>query len=399
MSLTYLVTGGAGFIGSHTAEALLRRGDSVLVVDEMNDYYSLRQKQHNLDKLAAAASHCNSVFKFYQGSCEDEAFMAIIFETEHIDRVCHLAARAGVRPSIKANVTATVTLLELARLHSITNFVYASSSSVYGSSTKVPFAESDATDCPVSPYAATKKSCELMAATYNHLYALPTIGLRFFTVYGPRGRPDMAPFLFVDHISRGLPINKFGNGTSCRDYTYISDIVSGILASLDSPRKDAAIFNLGNSTTVSLEEFISVIESTVGEKAIINQLPEQPGDVPRTFADLTLSSRELGYKPTTDIRTGMRLFVDWYRSEYPTLDMGLEYSPSQISIEVSSPSAPAYTQISSESPVTINAASLRPRSSLHSLSKVSTSCNILQSPSPPPSECLVSEYAMSASEE
>nr|KAJ3422900.1 hypothetical protein HK105_005776 [Polyrhizophydium stewartii] len=217
---------------------------------------------------------------------------------------------------IQANVTATVTLLELAREFGVDNFVYASSSSVYGQNAKVPFAESDRTDAPVSPYAATKKSCELMAATYNHLYGLPTIGLRFFTVYGPRGRPDMAPFMFVDRIASGKPINKFGDGSSCRDYTFIDDIVAGVLAALDSPRPKAAVFNLGNSATVSLNEFIAAIEEIVGRRAIINQMPDQPGDVPRTFADLTLASKELGYRPTTSIRDGMRKFFAWYATEY-----------------------------------------------------------------------------------
>ncbi|KAI8924201.1 hypothetical protein BC831DRAFT_466558 [Entophlyctis helioformis] len=307
-----LVTGGAGFIGSHTAESLLSQGHAVVVVDEMNDYYDLRQKQANLDILAQTAARSGAFYRFFRGSCEDASFMARVFDESpvRIDRVCHLAARAGVRPSIQdphlyvqANITATLTLLELARQHKIANFVYASSSSVYGQNAKVPFAESDRTDSP---------ACELLASTYSHLYGIPVTGLRFFTVYGPRGRPDMAPFMFVDRISRGIPINQFGDGTSCRDYTYISDIVAGIEAALARPSPTPAVFNLGNSATVSLSEFIAVIEESVGREAVIRRLPDQPGDVPRTFADLTLSSAVLGYKPTTDIRTGMRQFVQWY---------------------------------------------------------------------------------------
>ncbi|XJO74039.1 hypothetical protein BDV3_004918 [Batrachochytrium dendrobatidis] len=414
MPSTYLVTGGAGFIGSHTAEALLLRGDSVIVVDEINDYYSINQKQHNLDALCAAALRSKSAFKFYQGSCQDESFMANIFEAEHIDIVCHLAARAGVRPSIRANVTATVNLLELSRQHNISNFVYASSSSVYGKNTKVPFAETDRTDYPVSPYAATKKTCELMATTYNHMYGLPTTGLRFFTVYGPRGRPDMAPFLFVDKISRGIPIDKFGDGTSCRDYTFITDIVSGILAALDRPSQKAAIYNLGNSATVSLNDFIHVIEETVGKKAVIHSLPDQLGDVFRTYADLTLSERELGYQPTTDIRAGMRLFVDWYQTAYrKTQEMdALQTTQTEHDSRLEK------RQLSFKPSVGVNLAfcgmeqqRLKMRlidndGSVHGngtsnesvplfLESIVSSRCMMQSPSPPPSDCMALDYAIS----
>ncbi|RKO88675.1 hypothetical protein BDK51DRAFT_24884 [Blyttiomyces helicus] len=323
-----LVTGGAGFIGSHTAEALLTRGNSVVVVDEMNDYYNVRQKEENLLILCATAEKHGSRFKFYRADCSDARQMETIFAAERPDIICHLAARAGVRPSIadpflyvQANVTGTVTMLEMAHRFKVKNFVYASSSSVYGSNTKVPFAESDPTEKPVSPYAATKKACELMAQTYHHLYGIPCTGLRFFTVYGPRGRPDMAPLMFVDKISRGVPINRFGDGSSSRDYTYIADIVSGILASIDNPHP-CEVFNLGNSGVVRLSHFISVVEAAVGKKAVINVLPDQPGDVPTTFADLTKSARQLGYRPTTSIEAGIRKLVEWYAAQAQRRESG-----------------------------------------------------------------------------
>ncbi|KAI9208172.1 uncharacterized protein BJ171DRAFT_595979 [Polychytrium aggregatum] len=314
-----LVTGGAGFIGSHTAEALLARGDSVVVVDELNDYYDLSQKMANIDILKAKAAETGSQFQFFQADCADMTSMTTIFELERPDVVCHLAARAGVRPSIKdphiyvhSNIQATVTMLEMARQFGVSNFVYASSSSVYGANTKIPFAEDDTTENTVSPYAATKKACEIMAKTYHSLYKINVTGLRFFTVYGPRGRPDMAPWMFVEKISSGSPINKYGDGSSCRDYTYIDDIVSGVLASIDKPHP-CEVFNLGNSQTINLNGFIEVIEDVVGKKALIKQLPDQPGDVPLTYADLTKSSRMLGYRPQTSLREGMSKFVEWYR--------------------------------------------------------------------------------------
>lgn len=238
---TYIVTGVAGFIGSHVAEQLLQRGDDVVGIDQVNDYYSLKQKHGNLQILNAFRS-----FHFYKADCADNEAMMQIFKSHKPQVVIHLAARAGVRPSIDepqlyihSNITATTNLLEVSRIHHIKNFVYASSSSgidhisnrlVYGENSKVPFTESDRTDSPLSQYAATKKACELFASTYSHLYNLPTTGLRFFTVYGPRGRPDMAPFKFVDHIINGRPIPVYGDGSSSRDYTYIDDIVSGVIS-------------------------------------------------------------------------------------------------------------------------------------------------------------------------
>ncbi|KAJ3205795.1 hypothetical protein HDU67_008632 [Dinochytrium kinnereticum] len=314
-----LVTGGAGFIGSHTAEFLLRRGDHVVVVDEMNDYYDLDQKRENLRILARTAASSGSIFRFYKADISVREDMELIFDAERPDAICHLAARAGVRPSIndpyiyvQTNILGTTTLLDLSQKYNVSNFVYASSSSVYGGNTKVPFAESDATEAPISPYAATKKACELMASTYSHLYKLNVTGLRFFTVYGPRGRPDMAPFMFVKKIASGITIDQFGDGTSSRDYTYIDDIVAGVVASIDNPHR-CAVFNLGNSATVTLKRFINVVETAVGRSAVINMKPDQPGDVKTTFADLTLSEKELGYKPTVSIEEGISRLVQWFK--------------------------------------------------------------------------------------
>ncbi|KAI8852684.1 hypothetical protein BC829DRAFT_384292 [Chytridium lagenaria] len=316
-----LVTGGAGFIGSHTAEYLLKRGDQVVVVDEMNDYYDLEQKRENLRILVRTAIKHNTVFRFYKADIAVKEDMELIFESERPNVICHLAARAGVRPSIQdpfiyvqTNILGTTTLLDLSAKYNVSNFVYASSSSVYGGNTKVPFAENDPTEHPISPYAATKKACELMASTYAHLYSLNVTGLRFFTVYGPRGRPDMAPFMFVKKISSGTPIDQFGDGTSSRDYTYIDDIVSGVIASIDRPHR-CAVFNLGNSATVTLSRFINVVESAVGKKAVINMKGDQPGDVKTTFADLTLSEAELEYAPAVSIEEGIARLVEWFKAK------------------------------------------------------------------------------------
>ncbi|KAJ3193098.1 hypothetical protein HK101_005420 [Irineochytrium annulatum] len=330
MPIKILVTGGAGFIGSHTAEQLLARGDNVVVVDEMNDYYDLSQKEENLRILSRQALRSKCTFRFYKADVSDRAAMGRIFEEEHFDVVIHLAARAGVRPSIadpflyvQSNVMGTTTLLDLSHKHAIKNFIYASSSSVYGGNTKVPFAESDPTEHPISPYAATKKACELMASTFAHLYGLNVTGLRFFTVYGPRGRPDMAPFMFMRRVSLGIPIDRFGDGTSSRDYTFIDDIVSGVLAAVDRPHK-CAVFNLGNSNTVTLGRFIRVVEESVGRRAVINVKPDQPGDVKTTFADLTLSEAELGYQPRVSIEEGMRRLAEWFAEREATMEGVLE---------------------------------------------------------------------------
>ncbi|CAI5712730.1 hypothetical protein KXD40_001623 [Peronospora effusa] len=314
-----LVTGAAGFIGFHTAKALLARGDDVVIIDELNDYYDVKLKQSNLDWLTNIYSSRVSV---YIGDLCDQQFVRRVFKETKANSVVHLAARAGVRPSIdnplmyiQANVVATMVVLDACREFGIKKFVYASSSSVYGGSMKERFSEEDIVDFPVSPYAATKKSCELLAHTYHHLYGLDTIGLRFFTVYGPRGRPDMAPFKFMDRIARDVAIDQYGDGSSSRDYTFIDDIVQGVVLSLDRGH-GCEVFNLGRGTPVLLADFISIIEGLVGKKAKINILPDQPGDVQRTSADISKAERLLGYKPTTPLEQGLATTWNWYSKFY-----------------------------------------------------------------------------------
>jgi len=320
---TVLVTGAAGFIGSHVAEVLLARGDRVIAVDEVNDYYDVRIKRANIQALATRFSV--DQFCFYEGDLCDEAFIGQIFERERPRWVVHLAARAGVRPSIQdpfvyiqSNVVATTRLLELARTYGNEHFVFASSSSVYGGSKQSLFSETDVVDYPVSPYAATKKSCELMGYTYHHLYGLHVAGLRFFTVYGPRGRPDMAPFKFVDRVVRGAEIQQYGDGSSSRDYTYIDDIVDGVVRSLDRPL-GYQIYNLGNGNPVGLRDFIRIVEESTGKKATIRILPDQPGDVPRTAANINKARQLLGYEPKVPFREGIERLVKWYTTEYQTM--------------------------------------------------------------------------------
>lgn len=281
-----LVTGGAGFIGSHVADALLVRGDRVIVVDEMNDYYDVRQKHANLEHLKQKHGNRCTV---YRGDICDVDFIGDIFERERPTHVCHLAARAGVRASIidpyiyvHSNIEGTTRLLDLARLYSIKNFVYASSSSVYGCSDKEILSESDVVEKPVSPYAATKKACELLAYTFYHLYGLNNTGLRFFTVYGPRGRPDMAPFKFIDRVYRGVPIQQFGGGDTSRDYTYISDIVHGVVAAIDRPL-GCEVINLGNGKPYLLKDFIQMVGQCVGKPVHIQHLPPQVSTEAYTF--------------------------------------------------------------------------------------------------------------------
>lgn len=313
---TILVTGAAGFIGSATAYHLLERGDDVVIIDELNDYYSLAQKRGNINRLVSefGEERC----RVYIGDICDQALIDTIFQNHPVDSIIHLAARAGVRPSIDdpfiyvhSNVKGQTTLLEACRKYDIQTFVYASSSSVYGGSKKELFSENDVVDKPCSQYAATKKSCELLAATYNNLYGINTSGLRFFTVYGPNGRPDMAPFKFVDRVFRGVPMDQYGDGTSERDYTYITDIVQGVILAVDKPC-GCEVFNIGRGTPTSLKTFISLVEKYVGKKAIINYLPDQPGDVPRTCADISHTQRMLGYKPTTSFEDGLKKTVEWY---------------------------------------------------------------------------------------
>lgn len=317
-----LVTGGAGFIGSHVAEALLQRGDDVVIVDEMNDYYDLRIKEQNLALLREAYPEHTNRLKIYNGDICDEELMMRIFETEQPTWVCHMAARAGVRPSIQdpyvyihSNIKGTTMLMELSAKFGVKNFVFASSSSVYGSSKSTFFSEEEATDYPDSPYAATKKACELLAYTYHHLYNLNVSALRFFTVYGPRGRPDMAPFKFIDRVSRGVEIQQFGDGSSSRDYTYISDIVDGIVRAVDRPHP-YEVFNLGKGSGTSLKQFIDLVQKHVGKEAVIRVMPDQPGDVPYTCADVSKAYALLGYKSKVTFEEGIRRTAMWYRKAY-----------------------------------------------------------------------------------
>ena len=316
-----LVTGGAGFIGSHVALHLLERGDDVVIIDEMNDYYDVHIKQSNLDLLRAAYPD-EKRLKIYNGDICDESLMLQLFEQERPQWVCHMAARAGVRPSIQdpyiyihSNIKGTTHLMELSAKFGVQNFVFASSSSVYGGSKSTYFSEDEVVDNPVSPYAASKKACELLAYTYHHLYNLNVTGLRFFTVYGPRGRPDMAPFKFIDRVSRGVELQQFGDGSSSRDYTYISDIVDGVVRAVDRPYP-YQIFNLGKGSGTSLKDFLQLVQKHVGQKAIIRVLPDQPGDVPYTCADVSKAKELLGYESKVPFEEGIRRTVAWYKEAH-----------------------------------------------------------------------------------
>ncbi len=312
-----LVTGAAGFIGYHVAERLLARGDRVVGLDNCNDYYDVSLKEARLQQLGRHAG-----FAFYRGDVADPAAVARAFDAGPFDVVCHLAAQAGVRYSLenpvaygRANLMGFLHVLEACRHRGTGNLVYASSSSVYGADETVPFAETHRVDRPVSLYAATKVANELMAHTYHHLYGLPCTGLRFFTVYGPWGRPDMALFSFTRAILAGEPIDVYNHGDMERDFTYIDDIAAGVVAAIDRPLGDE-VLNLGNHQSVRLERFIEVIEQAVGRPAVKNYLPMQPGDVPRTHADVDRAARLLDWRPTTPIERGIPRFVTWYREYY-----------------------------------------------------------------------------------
>jgi UDP-glucuronate 4-epimerase len=315
-----LVTGGAGFIGSHVAESLLLRGDDVVIVDEVNDYYDVSIKELNLKLLQS--KYPETRLKVYRGDICCEDLMLKIFETEKPTFVCHMAARAGVRPSIQdpyvyihSNIKGTTHLMELSARFGVQNFVFASSSSVYGDSTSTYFSEDEVVDQPVSPYAATKKACELLAYTYHHLYKLNISALRFFTVFGPRGRPDMAPFKFIDRVSRGVEIQQFGDGSSSRDYTYIDDIVDGVVRSIDRPYA-YEVFNLGKGSGTSLKDFIDLVQKYVEKPAIVRVMPDQPGDVPYTCANVSKASVLLGYTSKVSFEEGIKNTARWYKKTY-----------------------------------------------------------------------------------
>jgi UDP-glucuronate 4-epimerase len=316
-----LLTGAAGFIGSHTVERLLGAGCTVIGVDNFDRFYDPAIKRRNLAEVARHPGA--SRFTVIEADLCDADAMAKVFEEHRPTGVIHLAARAGVRPSIEqpalyalVNVEGTTVMLEAARrTKECTRFVMASSSSVYGNNPKVPFAESDDVNAPISPYAATKRSCELIAHTYTHLYKLPIACLRFFTVFGPRQRPDLAIGKFIRLVSRGEPIPFFGDGSTSRDYTFIEDIVTGVLAAYDRiPHHGYRIWNLGGSDPVTLREMVDTIGRVVGKTPNIQSLPLQPGDVERTFADLTRSTAELGFRPTTAFQDGVRRQWDWFRA-------------------------------------------------------------------------------------
>jgi len=308
-----LVTGAAGFIGSHLCEALLTRGDQIIAVDNFDPFYPEKIKRRNIENLLSSVN-----FHFYQDSILDVDRLDQIFTTHSPTHVVHLAALAGVRPSIqqpsqyqKINVEGTTNLLEMARKFRVQNFIFASSSSVYGNNKKVPFSETDNVDYPISPYAATKKAGELLCYTYHYLYHINIFALRFFTVYGPRQRPEMAIHKFTRAIDNGETIQVYGYGRHKRDFTYIDDIIQGVVRAIDRV-KGYEIINLGESQTVTTNQMIEYIEKALGKKAIREDLPVQPGDVEQTYADIRKARQLLDYHPTTPIEEGIRKFVDWY---------------------------------------------------------------------------------------
>ncbi|WP_010584368.1 NAD-dependent epimerase [Schlesneria paludicola] len=331
--MKYLVTGAAGFIGMHVSAALLDRGDQVVGFDNLNPYYAVQLKRDRLERLMPRAG-----FRFEQGDLADLSRLSKLFDAEQFDVVINLAAQAGVRYSltnphayVESNLVGVVNILEACRHHQVGHLVYASSSSVYGSNTEMPFSIHHNVDHPLSLYAATKKSNELMAHTYSHLFQLPTTGLRFFTVYGPWGRPDMAMWLFTKAILAGEPIDVFNNGLMRRDFTYIDDIVQGVIRvadripeanpdwSSDHPdpgtsRGPFKIYNIGNNQPVELMALIESLERELGQSAVKNFLPMQAGDVPATYADIDDLIRDVGFQPTTAITEGVRRFVEWYRA-------------------------------------------------------------------------------------
>lgn len=314
MPKNYLITGGAGFIGSHLTERMLSDGHRVTIFDDFNTYYAPEIKWSNIAKI-------RNDIDLVEGDIRDAILVERTFAKGKFDHIIHIAARAGVRPSIKdpklyftTNIDGTFNLLDACRYHEVKNFTFASSSSVYGVNKKVPFAETDALHRTISPYAATKLAGEQICSNYSNLFGIHCQCLRFFTVYGPRQRPDLAISKFTKRILAGEPIQQYGDGSSARDYTFIEDIINGISAATNYTGNDFEIFNLGGSATTSLSELIELIERAVGKKAIIEKLPDQPGDVPRTYADVSKAEKLLSYAPQTPIKQGIAKYVDWLAS-------------------------------------------------------------------------------------
>src|SRR4051812_13817688 len=312
--MNFLVTGGAGFIGSHVSERLLRDGNSVWAFDDLNDFYDPQFKRRNLREIQALAKP----FEFVHGDITDRPALDDVFSSVKFDQVNHLAARAGVRPSLaepalyqRVNVEGTVNVLEAARKSGVKKIIIASSSSVYGVNSKVPFSETDPIASAISPYAASKLACEALGHVWHHLYQLDVTMLRFFTVYGPRQRPDLAIYKFAKLIMAGKPIPVFGDGSAARDYTFVSDTVDGVIA---ATKKEVGfeVFNLGESQTVSLSRMIELLEAALGKKAVIDRQPLQPGDVPITYADIAKARAKLGYNPQIKIEQGIKLFAEWF---------------------------------------------------------------------------------------
>jgi UDP-glucuronate 4-epimerase len=335
-----LVTGNAGFIGFHTARRLLERGDSVVGIDSVNDYYDPKLKESRLRCLDATSQKTGATYRFIRGNMTDSAVVESAFDDGPVDRVVNLAAQAGVRYSlenpmayVESNIVGFTNILEACRRHEVAHLTYASTSSVYGANTKLPFSEHDPANHPLQFYAATKRANELMAHAYSNLFRLPTTGLRFFTVYGPWGRPDMALFLFTKAILAGEPIKLFNGGEHTRDFTYVADIVEGIILASDQIAEVSAdwngaspdpatsnvpwrIFNIGNNHPVRLVDYVNALEERLGRRAIRQFLPLQPGDVPDTFADSSALEEAVGYRPATNVKDGVARFVDWYLAYY-----------------------------------------------------------------------------------
>lgn len=316
--MNFLVTGGAGFIGSNLCERLLESGHAVWAFDDLNSFYDISIKQRNIREIQAKAK----LFTFVHGDITDRAALDELFRETKFDQIIHLAARAGVRPSLaepalyqRVNVEGTVNLLEAARLNGVKKITIASSSSVYGVNAKVPFSEADPIFSAISPYAASKLACESLGHVYHHVYGMDVVMLRFFTVYGPRQRPDLAIHKFAQLISAGKPIPVFGDGSTARDYTYVSDTIEGVLA---CTKKEFGfeILNLGESQTVTLAYLIELLENALGKKAVIDRQPLQPGDVPITFADISKAKTKLGYNPKVKIEEGIPRFVEWFRTQH-----------------------------------------------------------------------------------